>query len=88
MAEQAQGETAAQALRTKNRTEAIEQVKEHVAAASGLLKPLGGDFERVAWMLEDSLMYLDEALYHENERRGKPVEKSDQDCLDERVEMS
>ncbi|MCB0359895.1 MAG: hypothetical protein KDD44_09670 [Bdellovibrionales bacterium] len=56
-----------------NRPELIE-AREHILAAAALLEPFGPDFERVAWMLEDTLMYVDEALQLETTDRPKAVE--------------
>ncbi|MCB0322168.1 MAG: hypothetical protein KDD69_01310 [Bdellovibrionales bacterium] len=36
------------------------QAREHVQAAAQILKSLGPDRTRIGWMLEDTLMYLDE----------------------------
>lgn len=36
------------------------EARELVLRAAGLLKSLGPDRERIGWMLEDSLIYLDE----------------------------
>ena len=40
--------------------ELLRQVRGHVTAAAQLLKPLGPDKERIGWLLEDVLSYLDE----------------------------
>jgi hypothetical protein len=39
---------------------ALSEVRELVGAAVGILKKLGSEKERLAWMLEDTLSYLDE----------------------------
>jgi len=43
------------------RTIAISEAREHIARASALLRPLGVEFGRIAWMLEDTINYLDES---------------------------
>jgi hypothetical protein len=46
--------------RNKNKDKVLRAVRESISEASSLLRNLGGEHERVAWLLEDSLMYLDE----------------------------
>ena len=43
------------------RANTIHQAREHIARASVLLRPLGIEFARIAWMFEDSLAFIDEA---------------------------
>lgn len=84
-----QGQTASARLRGKNREETIALVKEHICAAAGLLRPLGEDFERVAWLIEDSTMYLDEAVFAaEQQTPGKPIDAIDGEESQEVVELS
>ena len=45
----------------------VAHAKEHVIAAAVILKSLGPDMSRVAWMLEDSLTFIDQALHAEDE---------------------
>ncbi len=40
----------------------VLEAKELVLAASAILAKLGPEMERVSWMLEDTVMYIDEAL--------------------------
>jgi hypothetical protein len=49
-----------QVARKSSREESIAQVKELVGHAAVLLKSLSPEHSRLAWMLEDTLMYLDE----------------------------
>lgn len=58
----------------------ITQVCEHIWAASGILKTFeSDDLQKVAWMLEDAITYIDEALTMED---AKPVEKLDRSAED------
>ena len=41
--------------------EKVAEARECVERAALLLKTLGADFERVGWMLEDMLIYIDGA---------------------------
>lgn len=43
-----------------SREEVLLEVRELVQAAVGRLKALGPEHERVGWLLEDALCYLDE----------------------------
>jgi hypothetical protein len=38
--------------------EALVEVHEHVTRAAAILRSLGAEYERVSWMLEDTLTYL------------------------------
>lgn len=38
----------------------LEEVREQVSQAARVLKTLGPDKSRIGWLLEDTLMYLDE----------------------------
>ena len=42
------------------RTAIIEDAKELIVQAAKMLSSLGPEFERISWMLEDSIMYVDE----------------------------
>ena len=46
----------------------LQQVREYILAAAQILKALGPEKARVGWMLEDSLMYLDELALAEEVR--------------------
>lgn len=49
-------------VRTVTRREDVLcTAREHIVAAASLLRPLSSEFERVSWILEDTLMYIDEA---------------------------
>lgn len=54
----------------------IKDVKSRIAESVALLKSLGADYQKVAWMLEDSLSYIDEA-YDEAHRGGEDDEIDD-----------
>ncbi len=43
-----------------NREDVLEEVRAHVEAAAKLLNTMGEDHSRLGWVLEDTLMYLDE----------------------------
>ncbi|MCB0345745.1 MAG: hypothetical protein KDD66_11555 [Bdellovibrionales bacterium] len=43
------------------REQVLKTAREHIVAAAALLRPLSSEFERVSWILEDTLMYVDEA---------------------------
>lgn len=43
-----------------DRAEVIEQARQYIIAASQMLAGLGGEHARIGWVLEDSLMYLEE----------------------------
>lgn len=53
--------------------EAIQLAKEHVYLAAGILRKLGPGEERVAWLLEDALNYLDDVALEEH-REELPTE--------------
>jgi hypothetical protein len=38
----------------------LEEVEELVAKAAGILSSLGPNYQRIAWLLEDAVSYLDE----------------------------
>lgn len=38
----------------------VEQAKDYIIAAAQMLLNLGGEHAKIGWLLEDSLMYLDE----------------------------
>jgi len=59
--------------------EAVSQAKEHIEAAAVVLSPLGPEFERVSWLLEDTLVYIDQACEKET---SAPLAKSEK-YLDE-----
>ena len=68
----------------------VLEAREHVTAASLLLKPLGGEYERISWMLEDSLVYIDQARQKEtteNWRKGTldVVEKLNEKLMSEKL---
>ncbi len=54
-------ETSKQLQAGLRREEALRTAREHIVAAAALLRPLSSEFERVSWILEDTLMYIDEA---------------------------
>lgn len=37
----------------------LTEVREHIQRASSILRTLGDEYERVGWLLEDAMMYLD-----------------------------
>ena len=45
----------------KGKAEVMAEVKQHVEEAAMLLRSLGRDYEKCAWVLEDSLQFLNEA---------------------------
>ena len=55
-----------------DRAERINLAREHVFQAASLLRPCGGEFARLSWMLEDALMYLAEAVQEEEEEKKRP----------------
>lgn len=61
------------------REEVLRTSREHIVAAASLLRPLSSEFERVSWILEDTLMYIDEAeaaYEEENSVTASPHAKS------------
>lgn len=42
------------------RSEILTQVKAHIESAAMLLRSLGSDYEKTAWMVEDTAHYLTE----------------------------
>lgn len=42
-------------------SEAVAEARECIRRAADLLRPLGIEYGRLAWMLEDSLAYIEEA---------------------------
>lgn len=53
----------------------IAEASEAILYAAELVRPLGVDFERVAWMLEDSLSYLRQAQEEEDASWSKCRER-------------
>jgi len=41
----------------------IREVKGRIGEAVAMLRSLGTDYQRIAWLLEDTVTYLDEAVY-------------------------
>ena len=53
----------------------IKDVKSRVSEAAALLRSLGGDYQRVAWLIEDSLSYIDEAFDEASQGRDDSDEE-------------
>jgi len=45
----------------KSKVEVMAEVKQHIEEAAMLLRSLGRDYEKSAWVLEDSLQFLGES---------------------------
>jgi hypothetical protein len=58
------------------------EAKECIQAAALILAKLGPEMQRVSWLLEDSVMYIDEALANEDENAR---DLSFLDCVDDEV---
>ena len=52
-----------------NRAELLAEVREHLSCAAGILERLGPDCERIGWIVEDTLMYIDEAERKQADRK-------------------
>jgi len=53
----------------------LEDVRTLVTAAATILKKMGSEKERIAWMLEDTLTYLDEMQADDGLESSKAVMK-------------
>jgi len=61
----------------KEREEKLSQVREYISAASQILNSLGTDFSRMGWMLEDMMMYIEEADQAEGEAKAETKTKAE-----------
>jgi len=59
---------------SSSNNEAIALAKEHIQAAAIILNSQGAELARVSWMLEDTIIYIDQAS--EKAATG-PVQKQD-----------
>lgn len=61
---------------SSSETKLKQTAREHIQHAAAALSSLGPEAKRIAWMLEDSLMYLDE-LDHKEAARADDFSTSD-----------
>ena len=73
------------AEKSKSREEQLAEVREHIQAASSILQTLSPELARVAWMLEDSLSFIDEA--EAEKENTKSAHTSTDVTLDELEEL-
>ncbi len=74
-------------MSTKNtETELKQTAREHIQRAAAALGSLGPDAQRIGWMLEDSLMYLDE-LDQKDAGRGAEFSSAETATLDDSTQL-
>lgn len=66
-----------------NRDEILYQVRAHIESAASLLRSLGSDYERTAWMVEDTVNHLAESY----EGRGGELPVNWERFIDEPIEV-
>ena len=52
--------------KSSHRERVLAQVRQAIFQASNLLKPLGEEYERISWVLEDTIPLIDEIDQDEN----------------------
>ena len=63
------------------RDEIISQVRLHIESAAALLRSLGAEYERAAWLVEDSVQFIQDESALDAERAEVPWQKfSYEDC--------
>jgi hypothetical protein len=62
--------------------EMIKEVKELISAAAHLVNSLGPNYQRVSWLMEDTLIYLDQA----NQKTKVSIPKKSASRFEEELE--